>query len=283
MATSTRIKLTRNTVKRWLASIADAVGLCRAGLILQKRLYGPYIRVVNCHVVKPSEIQNFRRQLEFYSRNFASVTPKDLKNFIDDGVWSNKQPGILLTFDDGTRDHLDIVAPQLEEFGFTGWFFVPTGRIESDATEVADRGENLTSTEIRRLAEKHVIGSHGVDHVRLSREVPADTLVNEIATSRDHLRSILGYDVEAFCWVGGEDWAYSEEAADLVRGNYKYGFMGNSDVILPGCDPFQLSRSNVEAENPMALVRFQLSGIVDLYFTSRRRRVLRVTKPRKAV
>ena len=261
--------------------MADVLGLCHAGLVVQRKLYGPHIRIVNCHTVKPSEIRNFRRQLEWYSRNFVSVSPSDLKTFVESGFWSFDLPGILLTFDDGTRDHLEIVAPLLEQYGFTGWFFISTGRIESDATVIEDRGGNLSSSEIRRLAEKHVVGSHGVDHVRLSHDVSRDILTNEVAKSKDQLRSILGYDVEAFCWVGGEEWAYSEDASELVRANYSYAFMGNSDVILPGCDPFQLSRSNVEAENPMSLVRFQLSGIVDLYFTRRRRRVLTVTGPRQ--
>lgn len=36
------------------------------------------------------------------------------------------RPTVLLTFDDGTRDHYEIVAPRLRDRGLTGLFFVPT-------------------------------------------------------------------------------------------------------------------------------------------------------------
>lgn len=275
MAISTRSRTIPNTIKRWLAAVTDSVGICGAGLALQKRLYGPFIRAVNYHTVRPDETENFERQLEWYSRKFVSVGSEDLKKFLAGEPWPHDRPGMLISFDDGTRDHIEIVAPLLEKYGFTGWFFVPTGQVAADEGE---RTGNLTVSHIQKLAEDHVIGSHGVDHIRLSSEVPRELLEYEISDSKLQLQSMLGAQVETFCWIGGEVWAYCEAASDLVRKHYRYAFMGNSDVILQTDDPFQLSRSNIEAENPMSLVRFQLSGLVDLYFTPRRRRVLHTTR-----
>lgn len=278
MVISTRSRSIPNTIKRWLATATDSLGVCSAGLALQQRLYGPYIRAVNYHTVRPDETENFERQLEWYSRKFISVGFEDLKKFLAGETWPHDRPGILISFDDGTRDHIEIVAPLLEKHGFTGWFFVSTGRVEPDESDRTNGGANLTISEVQRLAEDHVVGSHGVDHIRLSPEVPSEVLAYEISNSKLQLQSILGAEVEVFCWIGGEVWAYCETASDLVRNHYRYAFMGNSDVILQSGDPFQLSRSNIEAENPMSLVRFQLSGLVDLYFTPRRLRVLRTTR-----
>ena len=83
--------------------------------------------------------------------------------------------------------------------------------------------------------------------------------------------------MEIFCWVGGEETSYSSEAAKLISENYKYSFMTNNAVIRPGDDPLQLQRTNIEAENPLELVRFQLSGLMDVYYTGKRRRVNRLT------
>ena len=45
-------------------------------------------------------------------------------------------PGTVLTFDDGYREHLDVVAPQLRERGATATFYVATG-IHGDRSALA--------------------------------------------------------------------------------------------------------------------------------------------------
>jgi len=53
--------------------------------------------------------------------------------------------------------------------------------------------------------------------------------------------------------------------------------MTNNAVITPSTCPLQLQRTNIEAEDPLWLVRFQLSGFMDVFYAGKRRRVNRLT------
>jgi Polysaccharide deacetylase len=270
--------------KQVIADALDLFGVGTFGLWIQRLIYGPHIRSIGYHSVQPEEAEMFERQIQWYSKHFVNVGRQELEDLLAGRARGWKRPGILLTFDDGTRTHFDTVAPILEKYGFTGWFFVPSGLLNLGPEDPDDefsrdgtRGRNLTIDQLKSLAERHVIGSHGVTHIRLAESVPDDKLGYEIRESRSQLKKILDRDVDIFSWIGGEEWAYCETASELVRNNYRFAFMGNSDVILPSTDPYQLSRSNIEAYFPLSLVRLQLSGLVDLYFMPRRRRVLRTT------
>lgn len=279
MATSTRFSIDANKIKRAAASVAGVTGLSQLGLKFQGAVHGRYIRAVNYHAIQRHDVTNFRRHLEWYSREFANVSYEGLKGFLSEGEWDHDRPGILLTFDDGTKSHFEVVAPLLAEFGFTGWFFVPAGLLDEGQEGSGQdplRDNNLTIPQLRRLAERHIICSHGESHIRLSRDVEWDVLQNEIERSKNHLESLVGRPVPVFGWIGGEEWAYCEAAAALVRKNYDLAFLGSSDVIVPRNDPYQLCRSNIEADNPLSLVKFQLSGLIDLYFYRRRKKVLKI-------
>lgn len=83
--------------------------------------------------------------------------------------------------------------------------------------------------------------------------------------------------MDTFCWVGGEEPSYHAGAAALIREGYALSFMTNTAVIRPHTSPWQLQRANVEAQDPLWLVRFQLSGLMDLAYAGKRRRVNRLT------
>jgi len=91
--------------------------------------------------------------------------------------------------------------------------------------------------------------------------------------------TVLECGVPVFCWVGGEEDAYTSEVATLIsRAGFAHSFMTNSQVIRPAADPLQLQRTNIEADYPLWLTRFQLSGFMDLLYMSKRRRVNRLTR-----
>lgn len=66
----------------------------------------------------------------------------------------------FVTFDDGTIDHLDTVAPILEGEGFRGVFFIPTEKIGGTG-----RLERSHIEELHRRG--HEIGCHSHEHRRL--------------------------------------------------------------------------------------------------------------------
>lgn len=279
--------------KELLARVLHATRADVALLAWQRRCWSPFIRVINYHDVPPTLAGAFERQLLFYREKFEPVDLPRLRRLLT-GQWEFQRPGLVLSFDDGLRSHAEIVAPLLERYGFTGWFLVPGGFIDAEPGAQAefarahlirhshfDYGDPrlaMTWDQVRELSWRHVIGCHSWNHRRLGNGLTRADLESEIPKARQRLAQELGSAVEVFAWVGGEEWSYSREAASVIReAGYVYSLMTNNEVIRPGCDPFQLQRTNIEAADSDAVVRFQLSGLMDLLYVGKRKRVNRLT------
>jgi peptidoglycan/xylan/chitin deacetylase (PgdA/CDA1 family) len=275
-----------------LATLFDSVGLSGALLRAQAALFRRHIRAVNYHDVPPSLSTAFEKQLEFYSRHFVPVTMDDLRRLAT-GEWSHDKPGIVLSFDDGLRSHANVCAPLLEKHGFVGWFMVPVGFVETPASEQAEFARQhsihardewgdgrvaMSWDELRELDRRHVIGCHSKDHRRLGDTLSDAELDDEIPEAKRQLEKGLGHEVEVFAWVGGEEASYSRRAAERIRAaGFRFSFMTNHAVFRPGDSMHHIQRSHVEADFPLNLVRFHLSGFMDVMYTPKRRRVNRLT------
>jgi peptidoglycan/xylan/chitin deacetylase (PgdA/CDA1 family) len=75
--------------------------------------YFPYLRLAN-----------FERQLDDFERVYGFVTRDAFVHWVEGGPAPN---GVLLTFDDGLRDHAEFVLPSLRARGLFGLFYVPSG------------------------------------------------------------------------------------------------------------------------------------------------------------
>lgn len=268
-----------NLIKRRVAAVFDRLRINQLGHRLQKTTQFPFIRAVNYHDVPAGLAGNFEQHLQYYASQFVNVDEQSLRGFLDGEPWPHKKPGLILSFDDGMRSHSETVAPLLEKYGFTGWFFVPAGwiaeRIGENPEVVKNVGDQLTlsAEQAKYLAQNHVVGCHTETHRRLSADLPGEVLETEIVSSKHSLEKTLGRDVSIFCWVGGEEYTYSRAAAESIAQNYDLSFMTNTSNIRPQTNPLQLQRTNIEAENPLSLVRFQLSGFMDIAYLRKRRRV----------
>jgi peptidoglycan/xylan/chitin deacetylase (PgdA/CDA1 family) len=71
----------------------------------------------------------FRKQMEWLAAHFVPISIDDLPSILK-GNKPLKRRGVLVTFDDGFRDNLEIAAEILEQFGIRGVFYVTAGVIE---------------------------------------------------------------------------------------------------------------------------------------------------------
>ena len=74
--------------------------------------------------IKGLNVDQFRKQLEFFEENFTVVK---MEQVIDAVKGNDTLPknAVLLTFDDGYIDNFTFAYPLLQEFGFQGSFFMP--------------------------------------------------------------------------------------------------------------------------------------------------------------
>jgi peptidoglycan/xylan/chitin deacetylase (PgdA/CDA1 family) len=280
-----------NPRKLALARLLDATGLNSALLAVQSRM-GRYIRALNYHDVPHDSAPAFEAQLAFYARHFEPVGLPQLLAFLS-GDWKPQRPGLLLSFDDGLRTHAQVAAPLLERYGFPGWFAVPAAfpdavvrnhaefmrsrHVGYRPDDFADGRPLMDWEDLRRLDARHVICCHSMNHRRLAAGLSDAERRNEIAEAKQRLEAGLGHEVPVFVWVGGEDWSYSAQAARAIRdAGFRVSLMTLNARIRPGDDPLRIQRTNVEADYPASLMRMSLSGIFDLLYLLRRRRINRL-------
>ena len=79
----------------------------------------PYFRYLH--------IDDFCRQLDWLQKTFSFPSWEEVREARKTGV---SPEGVILTFDDGFRDHYDYVLPELQARNLWGFFFVPTAPLE---------------------------------------------------------------------------------------------------------------------------------------------------------
>lgn len=291
--------MSRSKLKQAIIRAFDAAQVFPLGNRIQRVCFGSaHVRAVYYHGTPQEWAANLERQLRFYLRRFDPVDKAGLEDLLA-GRRRSKRPGLLISFDDGLLSNYEIAAPLLEKYGFVGWFFVPVAligdpglagdpehreRIRSRyVIDVSGEAPKKTSfmnwEQVGDLAQRHVVGCHTMNHCRLYETLSEETLRLEILESKAELEKRLGHEVDAFCWVGGEEGTYSRRAAEYVeQAGYRLSFMTRLHPITAGASPLQLQRTGIEADWPMAQVRFYLSGVMDVAYTRKRRRVERLTR-----
>jgi peptidoglycan/xylan/chitin deacetylase (PgdA/CDA1 family) len=101
----------------------------------------------------------------------------------------------VITFDDGRRDAYTEAFPILQRLGLVATFYVITGRINDT--------NSLTASQLRRLASTGMeIGSHTVDHVRLSSANPLVAHF-ELTGSAARIAAVTGQRPTTFAYPFG--------------------------------------------------------------------------------
>lgn len=114
------------------------------------------IRKSNYPKIKGLEVEGFRRQLNHFNENFKFVSLSELL----DCIYKNKEietNSVLLTFDDGFKDHYLHVFPILKKLHIQGLFFPPAMPLVEN-----------TVLDVHKI---HFILANVKDHQKLSKEL----------------------------------------------------------------------------------------------------------------
>lgn len=72
------------------------------------------------------DVQNFRKQLDFFGATYGYVTFAEWCRYLSDGSMPSAEGKVLLTFDDALSCHFRYVFPELKARGLWGSFYIPT-------------------------------------------------------------------------------------------------------------------------------------------------------------
>lgn len=132
---------------------------------------------------------------------------------------------IVLTFDDGSRSHLELVAPLLKEYGFGATFFVTGYWTDSGR-------EHLAFRELGAIYEMGFeIGSHSFGHFNYSDPDLEQFITTDLERLQSELQKAGIPAPESFAWPGD---AFGPGARSILKAR---GFKFARRGTLPGNDP----------------------------------------------
>lgn len=172
------------------------------------------------------------------SRGYVFITFEDILQ----GNYDPQEKNIILTFDDGTGSHYDIVRPNLNSRGIRGVFYIVTGQVGQSGY--------LDWSKIQELInDGHEIGSHTVSHPELI-DLTEEEIIYELFQSKATLESTLHgpeaepYEVVSFVYPFC---LHNDLIITLLEDNGWYTFAADCDLAynswenLP-LEPFTLNR-----------------------------------------
>jgi peptidoglycan/xylan/chitin deacetylase (PgdA/CDA1 family) len=276
------------------AFLIHAAALTRADALafrIQKLRHRPQAVVVAMHETPVAMAVQFREQLAWASQHFTIASLEDFA-----ALWASPKPEatqkplLLFTFDDGRDSNYSVAAPLLESFGGRGVFFIVPAFAECAGPEQAlafyrarinpnskpgneqtEDWKPITPAHVEDLALRgHAIGNHTLTHQRLVGLSP-ETLEREIGDSSRKLAAWTKKPVDAFAWTFG--WhEIDANAWQAIRRYHRFCFSPCAGAIDTRCDrPPLLWRREIEVRYSAPEFRFSYSGLVDLWWRTRRR------------
>ncbi len=161
----------------------------------------PYRRELT---VEPSLFSAHMAHLQ--ANGYTTLSLVELHNALVAG-WPLPEKPIILTFDDGYRDHYDWVFPILKEYGFRATFFIITGYMD------AGYPQYLSWAQAKEMQDAGMqIESHSKHHSDL-RERFYDDWVYEMLGSYESIKDHLGEAPRAFSYPSG---SYDEDVMAVL-------------------------------------------------------------------
>lgn len=191
-----------------------------------------------------TEPDMFRQQLAYLAENgYTTIDFYDLSLAIVNKFTLPDKP-IILTFDDGYLDNYENAFPILQEFGFTGTFFIITDFVDQQLPGYVtwDMVQEMAAAGMR-------IESHSKNHPDLTGQ-DRDFLIWQILGSQETLAAHLGYTPRYFCYPSGR---YDETTMALLQELGYWGAVTTQGGKWHGFeDRFEWSRQRIRYDTPLA-------------------------------
>jgi peptidoglycan/xylan/chitin deacetylase (PgdA/CDA1 family) len=191
------------------------------------------------------DLGRFRGQIEtLRRRGYRFLSLPDFTALLDEHV-PPPQRVCAVTFDDGTSDQLDLIAPLLADLEVPATYFVCPGLLGEPhfAFPAAAGVRMMRIDELRTLASMPLteIGSHTVTHADLSQASEAEAYL-EMVQSKDALEELLQLPIASFAYP---KCVYSPACPEAAR---RAGYtVAATCAGLGGWRRFELAREVIDA------------------------------------
>ncbi|MGA1823464.1 MAG: polysaccharide deacetylase family protein [bacterium] len=243
------------------------------------------LKILIYHDIPYKDFDKFEAQIKWIRSRYEFARSDDLENILA-GQIEYTGTKVLLTFDDGFKSNALLAEKVLNPLGIQAVFFIPPGFINAKnrdeqrtfiakniykpclkPEEIPDDMAPMDWQDLECLLDhRHTIGSHTINHRRLSALESDEELRCEIIEGGDILQKKLGVDIEHFSFPFGDIDSIDSRAMKIIRERYKYcysGIRGNNSI---NTNPYAILRDPVSVDDPPAYFRFILeNGLGFLY------------------
>lgn len=226
----------KRVANRLIAAAGYALGLP----LLARRRGG--LVVLTYHSVSPGRAHEmnvkpeaFAGQMEYLARRYTVLRPAEAAARLARG--DDCRGCACVTFDDGYESVLEHALPVLARLGLPACMYVATGWIGQgriyphDAGDAVEYNRLLDWQGLRAWLDAGMeVGSHTVDHVRLSG-VGRDEASRQVRESRRELEDRLGVEVHGFAYPYGSaaDFTAASRRA-VIEAGFRYAEIGRAHV-----------------------------------------------------
>ena len=181
---------------------------------------------------------------------------------------ARRRPAVVVTFDDGTDDFVDVALPILERHQVPVTMYVATAFVE-EGVAFADGGRPASWAGLADACATGLvdIGSHTHRH-RLLDRLPSIDVVDELDRSVGLIGEHLGRTAADFAYPKA---VFGSPHADrAVRARFRSAAVSGTRANVPGrTDPFRLARSPIQVGDAMSFFRRKVAGGMRLEDTVR--------------
>ena len=160
---------------------------------------------------------HFERQLQFLKEHgYTPISTQELFHTYQTGHVHVGKP-VMLTFDDATQDHYQVLFPLLQKYHVPALIFV--------ITDFVGKPGYMTWQQMDEMQQSGLVefGSHSCSHRRL-RELPQEQIIQEIGQSKRVLEEHLKRPVRSFCYPFGAGAFDKHVRPHVLQAGYLFDF-----------------------------------------------------------
>ncbi len=201
-------------------------------------------------------VDDFERQLEWLRSTQRIIT---LDRAVAEVTGTEPlQPGVVVTFDDGTADWVEHVLPVLDRLHVPATFYVATAFVEERRAFPGD-GRPISWAGLKEMSTSRLVtlGSHTHTHALMDR-LPVPDIADELDRSIGLLGDRVGVDPTHFCYP--KALLGSPPAQAAIRERFRSATLAGTRSNTRGADPYRLARSPIQAADGQRWFRHKAVG-----------------------
>lgn len=242
------------------------------------------VRFLLFHEIKDYQRDTFECLINFLHKNYGFISPDACIPF-----YRTNGIRFVISFDDGFSSQSEAAREILDPLNIKALFFVCPRYVGLQGKKAAEFAivnmkrvdvTHMTSDlypvswdDLLSLSSKgHVVGSHGLNHMRLTETSNEVDLEREILLSGEELEEMLHRKINWFAYPYGSIASIDRRSLMIIGRRYRYCCSGLRGINTQETNELCITRESIDLDRPIdQLKRIAVGGLDFLYYFKRRK------------